>query len=398
LLVVSDRSLLFLGISVLSLLIWVILIFFRGYFWKTDRQLKTTVEKLEKYPSVCAVIPARNEAECIATTLASILSQDYPGRLSVILVDDRSSDDTAKIALETATKIRSSDRKREFRLLTAESLPLEWTGKLWALEQGVRYAEKEIVDVDYFWFTDADIQHETSNLQQLIIKAERENLNLVSLMVLLRCESFWEKLLIPAFVFFFQKLYPFRWVNDRDRKMAAAAGGCILIRKTTLNSIGGIEIISKALIDDCALGRAVKANKGNIWLGLTQQTKSLRVYPSLNSIWDTIARTAYTQLAYSPWLLIGTILGMTLVYLVPPSALFLGVAIADRAIAITGLIGWLLMTFAYLPTILFYKRSPLLSLCLPLIAFLYTLMTLDSALRHYRGKGGEWKGRVYKNI
>jgi hopene-associated glycosyltransferase HpnB len=386
---------LILGISILSCSIWLVLIFFWGYFWKTDQQLETTIEQLEKYPSVCAVIPARNEAECLSIALSSIFAQDYPGCLSVILVDDRSTDDTAKIALETATETKSSNLNKQFKLLTAEPLPLGWTGKLWALEQGICFAEKKIANIDYFWLTDADIQHKTSNLQQLVIKAERENLDLVSLMVLLRCESFWEKLLIPAFVFFFQKLYPFRWVNDRDRKMAAAAGGCILIRKPILNRIGGIETISKALIDDCALGQAVKAKKGNIWLGLTQNTNSLRVYPSLKSIWDMVARTAYTQIHYSPLLLLGTILGMTVVYLVPPLALILGIAIGDRSIAIAGLIGWLLMSLAYLPTIFFYKRSPLLSLCLPLIAFFYTLMTLDSALRHYRGKGGEWKGRTY---
>jgi hopene-associated glycosyltransferase HpnB len=396
-LLINEYLKLILGISVLSSLIWVILIFFWGYFWKTDQRLETTTDQLEKYPSVCTIIPARNEAECLATTLSSILGQSYPGCLSIILVDDRSADDTAKIALETATKTPSIDRERQFKLLTAEPLPLGWTGKLWALEQGIRYAEKEISNIDYFLFTDADIQHEITNLQQLVTKAEAENLDLVSLMVLLRCESFWEQLLIPAFVFFFKKLYPFRWVNDRDSKMAAAAGGCILIRKPALNRIGGIKTISKALIDDCALGQAVKANQGNIWLGLTQHTKSLRVYPSLNSIWDMVARTAYTQLSYSPWLLIGTILGMTLVYLVPPIAFILGIVIVDRAIAIVGLIGWLLISFAYLPTILFYKRSPFLCLCLPLIAFLYTLMTLDSALKHYQGKGGQWKGRVYKS-
>jgi hopene-associated glycosyltransferase HpnB len=406
-LLINDYLGLIFGLSVLSASIWLFLICFWGFFWKTDQQLDLKAEKLEKHPSVCVVIPARNEAECLSTTLSSILAQDYPGCLSVILVDDRSTDDTVKTALETYQKSLSldcaannvlGDRQRGFKLLTAEPLPLGWTGKLWALEQGIRYAEKEITDIDYFLFTDADIQHEISNLQQLVTKAEGESLDLVSLMVLLRCESFWEQLLIPAFVFFFQKLYPFRWVNDRDRTMAAAAGGCILIRKATLNRIGGIETISKALIDDCALGQAVKASKGNIWLGLTSNTKSLRVYPSLKSIWDMVARTAYTQLQYSPRLAIGTILGMTLVYLVPPLASILGIAIASKSIAIAGLIGWLLMSFAYLPTILFYKRSPLLSLCLPLIALLYTLMTLDSALRHYQGKGGEWKGRVYQKV
>jgi hopene-associated glycosyltransferase HpnB len=394
----AESHYLLLAITSLSLIIWLFLLFGWGYFWRTDRQLTTKLETLKQYPSICAVIPARNEAEVLSQTLASILNQDYPGSLSVILVDDRSTDNTAKIASRLA-----ENSTRQFQLLTADPLPSGWAGKLWAIQQGIHYAQQKIPDLDYFLLTDADIQHDISNLHRLVTKAKQDNLDLVSLMVKLRCQSFWEKLLIPAFVFFFQKLYPFRWVNSPDRATAAAAGGCVLIRKQALERIGGIDRIRQALIDDCALGQAVKSTNGRIWLGLTDTTISLRPYPSLESIWQMVARTAYTQLEYSPWLLMGTIVGMTLVYLVPPLGLGLGFAMSndsayaygDLTIAIVGLITWLLMSFAYLPTILFYKRSPWLCFCLPIIALLYTFMTLDSALRHYQGKGGAWKGRVY---
>ncbi len=381
-----------LAITSLSLVIWLFLLFGRGFFWQTNQQLTTLrlTDDLKQYPSICVVIPARNEAELLPQTLNSILNLDYPGSLSVILVDDRSTDGTAKIASEFAEK-----SVRKLQILTAEPLPVGWTGKLWAIEQGIRHAQKHLSNVDYFLLTDADIKHDRNNLHRLVNKAERENLDLVSLMVLLRCQSFWEQLLIPAFIFFFEKLYPFAWVNNPDRDTAAAAGGCILIRKQTLEGIGGIDRIRQALIDDCALGRAVKQKNGRIWLGLTDTTVSLRPYPNLESIWQMVARTAYTQLKYSPLLLAGMIVGMTLIYLVPPLSLGLGIAIVDKTIAIAGLISWLLMSIAYLPTILFYKRSPLLAGCLPLIAFFYSLMTLDSARLHYQGKGGFWKGRVY---
>ncbi|MGL5879658.1 MAG: glycosyltransferase [Xenococcaceae cyanobacterium] len=394
----AEIHYLLLTITSLSLVIWLFLWFGRGFFWQTNQQLTTPTDNLKQYPSICAVIPARNEAELLPQTLNSILNLDYPGSLSVILVDDRSTDGTAKIASEFAEK-----SVRKLQILTAEPLPVGWTGKLWAIEQGIRHAQQYIPNVDYFLLTDADIKHDRNNLHRLVTKAERENLDLVSLMVLLRCQSFWEQLLIPAFVFFFEKLYPFAWVNNPDRNTAAAAGGCILIRKQALEGIGGIDRIRQALIDDCALGRAVKQKNGRIWLGLTDTTVSLRPYPNLESIWQMVARTAYTQLKYSPLLLAGTIVGMTLIYLVPPVSLGLGIAMSndsayayvDKTVAIVGLITWLLMSIAYLPTILFYKRSPLLAGCLPLIAFFYSLMTLDSARLHYQGKGGSWKGRVY---
>jgi hopene-associated glycosyltransferase HpnB len=216
---------------------------------------------------------------------------------------------------------------------------------------------------------------------------------------LLRCQSFWEKLLIPAFIFFFQKLYPFPWVNNPLRKIAAAAGGCILISRYALEAISGIQVMRQALIDDCALAKAVKNYQEKpmaIWLGLTSTTCSLRSYDSLETIWQMVSRTAYTQLNYSPWLLLGTVLGMSLVYLVPIVSLFVGIVTANCLIAAVGLLTWLLMTIAYLPTVKFYSISPLWSLCLSAIAFLYTLMTIDSALKYWQGQGGAWKGRVYK--
>jgi hopene-associated glycosyltransferase HpnB len=233
-----------------------------------------------------------------------------------------------------------------------------------------------------------------SNLSQLVNKAENDNLDLVSLMVLLRCQSFWEKLLIPAFVFFFQKLYPFPWVNNQHKSLAAAAGGCILISNQALQEIGGIATIKNALIDDCSLAKAVKS-QGKIWLGLTKNTISLRAYNDLKTIWDTIARTAFTQLNYNWLLLIGTVIGMSIVYLVAPIGLGVGILTSNWLLVSISTLTWLLMTIAYLPTIRLYNLSIIWALSLPAIAFLYTLMTIDSALKHFQGKGGAWKGRTY---
>ena len=392
-----------LGLTIVSCSIWLVLLGFRGGFWRCDleeirlavrRWSAAKVSELGKWPSVCAIVPARNEADLIGKTLRSLLSQDYPGSMRVILVDDRSTDGTANVAKEIAVSL---NKEQTLEVITGEPLATGWTGKLWAMAQGLNYAGKFNPPPDYFLLTDADIEHHQTNVNELVIKAEEENLDLVSLMVLLRCEDFWEKLLIPAFVFFFQKLYPFPWVNDPNQETAAAAGGCILIRRQALEAIGGIEIVRDALIDDCALAKAVKSRKpdAKIWLGLTQMTCSLRPYPELKNIWDMVARTAFTQLNYSPFLLIGSTLGMTMVYLVTPVALVLGIIWGNGLILVVAFANWLLMAVAYLPTLKLYRRSPWLSFSLPAIAFLYTLMTVDSALRHWRGKGGAWKGRVY---
>ncbi|WP_414517510.1 glycosyltransferase [Nostoc sp. PCC 9305] len=400
-----------LGLMLLSLTIWLGLLCFWGQFWRTDQQLEVTETQLESLPVVCAVVPARNEAELIPTSLRSLLLQDYPGSFNVFLVDDRSTDRTANFAEGVAHAV---GKPQQLHIISGVSLPPGWSGKLWAVEQGIKSAS--LFAPDYFLLTDADIEHDPGNLRRLVAKAVQEDLDLVSVMVRLRCESFWEKLLIPAFVFFFQKLYPFRWVNNPNNPIAGAAGGSILIARKALERIGGIQVIRQALIDDCALAQAVKRGTGNwglgtrkefsqspipsqgrIWLGLSSLTRSLRPYDSLATIWDMVARTAYTQLNYSPLLLLGTLVGMPLIYLAPPVCVILGAVWGNWAIALTGLLGWLLMTFAYYPTIHFYKCSVWFAFSLPAIAFLYTLMTLDSALRHWQGRGGAWKGRVYPN-
>jgi len=381
-----------LGLTLISLGVWIGLIGWRGQFWRADQRLDDEVEAQE-WPTVCVVVPARDEASLLPVTMRSLLVQDYPGPFGVILVDDQSTDGTASVAQQVAETLQQTVR---LEIHSSQPLPPGWSGKLWAMEQGIQQAQTLFSLPEYLLLTDADIEHDPANLRQLVAKAEREELDLVSLMVLLRCQSLWERLLIPAFVFFFQKLYPFRWVNNPEKATAAAAGGCILVRRTALARAGGIPAIRQALIDDCTLAQAIKTSgKGRIWLGLSSTTHSLRPYATLGTIWEMVARTAYTQLHYSPFLLLGTLLGMILLYGVPPVAAIFGGLTGNWPLAIAGLAGWLLMARAYLPTLRLYGRSPWLALCLPAIALLYTVMTLDSALRHWRGQGGYWKGRVY---
>ncbi|MBS9390065.1 MAG: glycosyltransferase [Dolichospermum sp. WA123] len=382
-----------LSLTLLSLVIWIFLLLFWGQFWRVNHQLEANKDKdidNNILPTVCVIIPARNEADVIPVSLRSLLLQDYPGNFTIFLVDDQSSDGTANVAQQVAYAL---DKTPQLQIVTSTSLPPGWTGKLWAMEQGLQIAST--LTPDYFLLTDADIEHDPSNLRRLVAKAEAQKLDLVSIMVRLRCQSFWEQLLIPAFVFFFQKLYPFSWVNNPKKATAAAAGGCILIHSEALNRIGGLQIIRQALIDDCSLAKAVKSTNGKIWLGLSTLTYSLRPYDSLKTIWDMVARSAYTQLNYSPFLLIGSLLGMTLVYLLPPIAIIFGLVLGNWIITLISFIGYLLMTFAYFPIIRFYKCSPVFAFSLPIIAFLYTSMTIDSALQHWQGRGGAWKGRVY---
>ncbi|GAB4538358.1 MAG: glycosyltransferase [Pleurocapsa sp.] len=384
----------------LSLIIWFFLLFVWGNFWWLNRQINAPLQPLEFYPHVSIIIPARNESETLPLSLPSVLNQDYSGKWSIILVDDNSSDRTTQIAQNIA-KINHQINK--INIIQGKNLPPNWKGKLWAIKQGIDFSQEQTLIPDYFLLTDADIKHDLSNLSQLVEKAEQENLALVSLMVLLRCETFWEKLLVPAFVFFFQKLYPFPWVNDVSKPIAAAAGGCILIRRQALEDIGGIEAISQALIDDCSLAQAVKFNRKNkknhnIWLGLTKTTLSIRAYDNLKTIWTMIARTAFTQLNYSVLLLIGTVIGMGIIYLAPPVYLVIGLVNNNWSMTGIGAIAWLLMTVAYFPTIKFYKLSFLWAVNLPAIALLYTFMTIDSAIKYWQGKGGAWKGRTYNSV
>jgi len=379
-------------LSALSLGIWLFLLLFWGNFWRADCRIDRNLPNLDRYPSVCAVVPARNEAEVISTSLTSLLEQDYEGELEIVLVDDNSSDRTGEIARLLAVQLDQS----RLAIVSGKPLASTWKGKLWAMHQGIESMQTQGKIPDYWLFTDADILHDSNNLTQLVIKAKTEDLDLVSLMVLLHCQSFWEKLLIPAFVFFFQKLYPFAWVNDPAKSIAAAAGGCVLISNEALTEIGGITAIKDALIDDCSLGQAVKSTGKNIWLGLSETTISITAYGSLKRIWDTIARTAYTQLNYSPLLLVGTIIGMVLVYFVSPIALVWGLATGHWLVVINCTAIWCLMIWAYLPTIKLYQISRFWAGLLPAIAFLYTLMTIDSAVKYYQGRGGGWKGRTYQ--
>jgi hopene-associated glycosyltransferase HpnB len=332
------------------------------------------------------VVPARNEAGVISKSLPSLLSQDYPKPLQVTLVDDQSDDGTGEAARSAAAGI---DAEGRLTILPGNPLPSGWTGKLWAMKQGVQLAMSLEETPRYLLLTDADIAYDKGALRRLVARAEAGHLVLASFMVKLRCESFAERALVPAFVFFFQMLYPFSWVNRRGHPMAAAAGGCMLVRSGALEEAGGIEAVRSSLIDDSALGRSLK-KQGPIWLGLTSSARSLRPYPKLGDIRRMVARSAYDQLNYSPFLLAGTIAAMLVTYILPPAFAIFGVGLAQAF----GWITWSLMTIAFFPIVRFYGVSYLWAAALPVIASCYILFTVDSALQHWRGKGGLWKGRV----
>lgn len=370
-------------LSFLTVLIWLVLACARGGFWRAD--LPSDAPAPAQWPDVVAVIPARDEADVIGLTITQLLQQDYPGALHVVLVDDHSSDGTADCARKAAQQLNRLDM---LTVIAARPLPTGWTGKVWAQSEGLAAVDAQFPNARYAWLTDADIGHNPSALRQLVARAEHEGLDLTSLMVRLRCQSLAEKALIPAFVFFFAKLYPFSQVNTPGHRTAAAAGGCMLARRTALARIGGIAAIRNALIDDCALGTKIKQG-GSIRLDLAKDSLSLRRYDSWRSIWDMIARTAYTQLHYSPLLLAGTVLGMCLTYLAPPLLILSGgPAVWPAALA------WLIMAGIYLPMLRYYHRSPIWAPFLPLIALFYLGATLDSARRYWLGKGGQWKGRA----
>ena len=371
-------------LTALSLAFWVGVVFFRGGFWRADQRLDEPPKDLRHWPGVVCVIPARNEAGTIGQTVASLLAQDYPGEVSVIVVDDGSDDGTAAAA---GTSERLS-------VIRGKALEAGWTGKLWAMKQGLLEAGRTRPNAPFVLLTDADIVHDPASIRRLAAKAEEDGLDVVSLMALLRCENFWERFLVPAFIFFFQKLYPFPWVNDPSRPVAAAAGGCMLVRRSALLDAGGVDAIRDRLIDDCALAANIK-KRGPIWLGLTEQVRSLRRYDSLAGIWRMVERTAFEQLGNSPLPLIGAVLGMGTAYLVPALA-GAGILGGGWMVMAAGLITWLgLAGAAYAPTLKLYGLSFGWILALPVAALLFTLMTLSSAIRYWRGGGSTWKGRSY---
>jgi hopene-associated glycosyltransferase HpnB len=397
-------------IAIVTLGIWLHLFFGRGWFWRVKKfdADQFSGQTPGDWPSVVAVVPARNEAATIAQVVTSLTRQDYPGSFTIRIVDDHSDDGTAALAQQAALESAAAER---VRILTASPLPSGWTGKLWALNEGVssvqdstEHAPAETrnespnhtpnhspLDLpNFFWFTDADIIHAPDTLRRLAARAQRDKLDLASLMVLLQAKSFPERALIPAFLYFFLMLYPPRWISDEDLGTAGAAGGCILLKREALERIGGFAAIRSEVIDDCALARAVKRSGGRVWMGLTRKSASLRAYHTFGEIRDLIARTAFTQLRYSPLFLAGALLGMFLAYLAPVLLLFSH----DPTSKILAAAAWVLMTLSFLPTVRFFRLSPVWAPLLPLAAFFYTYATWLSALRYWLGKGGQWKGRA----
>jgi hopene-associated glycosyltransferase HpnB len=360
-------------IALLSLLVWLYLFFAHGRFWLSAPELPPAVP--QDHPDVDIVVPARDEAHTIAAVIGSLLAQDYRGKFRVILVDDNSTDGTAALAGTAAN----------LRVITLQSKPAEWSGKLWALSQGVEASQAPVL-----LFTDADIVHDPRHLSSLVAKLLQSGAAMVSEMVRLNCTSLAERALVPAFVYFFQMLYPFGRVNDPASPVAAAAGGTVLIRREALQRIGGIEAIRNCLIDDVALATSVKRS-GTIFLGHSGLATSIRPYPNFADIWQMISRTAFTQLRYSPALLALTVLGLTVVWLVPATAILLG---HGRQLAF-GLMAFGLSAISYMPTLARYERNRLWALALPLIALFYMAATCGSALNYWRGQGARWKSRAY---
>ena len=362
--------------------IWLYLVFGRGMFWRAcERDDADEIMEPRQWPSVTAIVPARDEADVIARSVGSLLAQDYPGAFRIVLVDDQSEDGTGEIA-------RAADRSGKLVVISGTMRPTGWVGKVWAMSQGVAHASATKA-VDYLWFTDADIAHAPDNLRRLVSRAEARKLVLTSLMAKLSCVTPAEHFIIPAFVHFFQMLYPFAWVNDPKSRTAAAAGGCMLVRRNVLESSGGVAAVRAALIDDCALGRLMKA-QGPIWIGLTDRALSIRPYADMTAVRRMVARSAYAQLNYSPLLLAGTLAGLALMFVAP----VLLAVFRTGIVRIAGLAAWLLMAASFLPMLRFYGRSALWGLALPLIGLLYGAFTLDSAVQHWRGRGGMWKGRA----
>ena len=378
-------------VALLSLIIWVYLVGAHGRFWSSGPELPPAAP--DELPEVDIVIPARDEAETIAPVITSLLAQNYAGRFRIFLVDDNSTDGTAERA-GTAPNLT---------ILRGKPKAEGWSGKLWALSQGIAASSAPVL-----LFADADIVHDPRHLSALVARLQKPRVDMVSEMVRLNCVSFPERALVPAFVYFFQMLYPFARVNDPRSGVAAAAGGTVLIRREALERIGGIAAIRGALIDDVTLAKAVKSSgasgggpaagskptadtRAAIYLGHSGLATSIRPYPHWADLWQMIARTAFTQLRYSAVLLLLTLVGLTLVWWVPTAAMIWGHG-WER---IAGLATFILAALSYLPTLTRYRCSPLWALTLPLIAGFYMAATVGSALNYWLGRGARWKNRAY---
>jgi hopene-associated glycosyltransferase HpnB len=379
-------------IASMVLAVWLYLLTARGGFWLAAEHdgAGPAAAIPGAWPNIAAVIPARDEASCIGETVASLLGQNYLGELRVVVVDDNSRDATGQVAREAAARLGKADR---LTVLSGRALPAGWTGKLWAQQQGVAYVNELPAPPDYVLLTDADIVYAPDAVCQLAARARASRAVLTSLMVKLHCTSLAERAFIPAFIFFFQMLYPFAWANDQRRATAAAAGGCMLVRRDVLREVGGMAAIRGALIDDCALAKLLKA-RGPIWIGLTERVRSIREYPAVTDIRGMVSRTAYAQLRYSRALLAGTVLGLALTYLAPVALALFATGFAQLA----GILTWLAMALAFWPTLRFYGLPGVWGLALPAIAAIYMAFTVDSAYQHARGRGGMWKGRAQANV
>jgi hopene-associated glycosyltransferase HpnB len=391
--VASHAHFISIFIALLSAAIWVYLFFLRGAFWRLERfdDDASNIILPTKLPRIQVIIPARNEAPSIGATISALLRQDYPGDFSVAVVDDHSSDRTAETARAAAAQ---SQQEKRVTVYSAPPLEAAWTGKLWALQHGIRatslVSRASNEAPAFYWFTDADIEHAPGTLRRMVARAERDGRDLVSLMVLLRSRSFPEKLLIPPFLYFFLQLYPPLWIADQKARTAGAAGGCLLIRREGLERIGGLAAISHAVIDDCSLARAVKRSGGRICMGLTRASISLRDYRHFAEIRDMIARTAFTQLRYSTVVLFFTVVGLLLTYVAPVLLVFASHG-WPRAL---GALAWLLMSVSFLRVVGYFGSSWLWSLTLPAAAVFYCYATVLSAARFWSGRGGQWKGRA----
>ncbi|WP_190109744.1 glycosyltransferase [Streptomyces cinnamoneus] len=376
-------------ITAFSLLAWGWLLLGQGFFWRTDVRLPDRAPPGD-WPAVAIVVPARDEADVLPLTLPSLLAQDYPGRAEVYLVDDGSTDGTGELARTLADACGGLP-------LTVDS-PGEpgpgWTGKLWAVRHGMALARAR-TDAEYLLLTDADIAHGPQSLRHLVAAARSRKLDLVSQMARLRVVTFWERLIVPAFVYFFAQLYPFRWVNRPGARTAAAAGGCVLLRRDAAERAGVPDRIRQAVIDDVSLARAVQRSGGRIWLGLAERVDSVRPYRGLGPLWRMVSRSAYAQLLHQPLLLAGTVVGLAVIYLAPPVAVVTGLLSGAAAVWVPGAVAWAVMAGTYLPMLRYYRQPPWQALLLPVTAVLYLLMTVDSAVQHYRGRGAAWKGRTY---
>ncbi|MGW0121798.1 glycosyltransferase [Streptomyces sp. NPDC003327] len=387
-----------------SLAVWVWLLLFQGFFWRTDQRLPPVAGERGRadggggsaaggaageWPRVAVVVPARDEAEVLPTSLRSLLVQDYPGEAEVFLVDDGSTDGTGALAVELAARHGGLP----LTVVSPGEPEPGWTGKLWALRHGMARARAR--GPEFLLLTDADIAHAPDSLRRLVTAATGHGLDLVSQMARLRVANASERLVVPAFVYFFAQLYPFRWINRARPRATAAAGGCVLLRTETAVAAGVPEAIRQAVIDDVSLARAVRRAGGRIWLGLADGVTSVRPYPGLGELWRMVSRSAYAQLRHSPLLLVGTVAGLVVVYLVPPVALVAGLAAGDPVAAWAGGAAWAVMAGTYVPMLRYYGQPAPAAVLLPFTALLYLLMTVDSAVLHYRGRGAAWKGRTY---